>query len=80
MLADLIGLAAGVLVILTFSMTSMIWLRVAAIASNIALLSYGLMLGLLPIWMRHARLLPINAMRCLEECRRRRRLRHSLQK
>ena len=36
--ADLIGLACGALVILTVSMTSMVWLSAAAIASNIAFL------------------------------------------
>ena len=63
---DLIGLVAGTLVLLTFFMTSMFWLRVFAIASNIAFLSYGLLMGLLPIWLLHGILLPINATRLLQ--------------
>ncbi len=62
-MTDLIGLCAGALVLLTFSMTSMVWLRAVAIASNLAFFAYGVAAGLMPIWLLHAILLPINAAR-----------------
>lgn len=64
---DMIGALAGALVLATFLMRSMLWLRVLAICSNVAFLSYGIILDLLPIWLLHSMLLPINCWRSLSE-------------
>jgi hypothetical protein len=80
--AHALGFVASGLVLLTFGMRSMLPMRVAAIASNLAFIAYGLSLGLTPIWVLHGVLLPLNAYRLLElqksarrqrGCRRRRR-------
>jgi hypothetical protein len=60
---DAVGYFASVLVFAAFCMREMIPLRVVAICSNIAFLTYGLGLGLTPIWLLHAILLPINCWR-----------------
>ncbi|MEM9765131.1 MAG: hypothetical protein AAF968_21955 [Pseudomonadota bacterium] len=62
-LTDLVGFAAGGLVLLSFSMTSMLPLRLLAIGSNLAFIAYALMAGLLPVFLLHALLLPINLRR-----------------
>ena len=81
-LAHALGYLASGLVLLTFGMRTMLPMRVAAIASNLAFIAYGLSLGLTPIWVLHGILLPLNAWRLLElqrsarhqrGCRRRRR-------
>ncbi|MEM9140243.1 MAG: hypothetical protein AAGB15_10485 [Pseudomonadota bacterium] len=59
-MTDGIGLIAAMLVLATFSMKTMIWLRLTAVASNLAFIWYGLEIGLVPIWALHAVLLPIN--------------------
>ncbi|MEM1275747.1 MAG: hypothetical protein AAGH74_04410 [Pseudomonadota bacterium] len=64
-MTDAIGFLASSLVLMTFSMKTMGALRLVAIFSNIAFISYGVMLDLAPIWMLHALLLPINAWRCV---------------
>ncbi len=61
--ADLVGWAAGGLVLTTFYLTTMLPLRCVAIASNLAFLSYGLMTDALPIAVLHALLLPMNLWR-----------------
>jgi hypothetical protein len=40
-----------------------------ALASNVAFLAYGLALGLPPVWLLHALLLPLNAWRLLQATR-----------
>ena len=55
-------LASG-LVVLAFCMKDIIPLRVVALTSNIAFLTYGIGLGLAPVWLLHAILLPINCWR-----------------
>jgi hypothetical protein len=60
---DLIGYAASALVLLTFAMTEMRPLRLTAILSNIAFISYGALHGLPPILCLHVVLLPLNVMR-----------------
>src|ERR1051326_7838177 len=60
---DLIGYAASALVLLTFAMTEMRPLRLTAILSNIAFISYGALHGLPPILCLHLVLLPLNLMR-----------------
>ncbi len=61
--SDLVGAIASVLVLATFSMQTMFWLRLVGIASNVAFLWYGLSLGLFPIWALHGLLLPLNLWR-----------------
>ncbi|GIT88975.1 hypothetical protein [Roseobacter sp. OBYS 0001] len=57
---DLVGYLAASLVVATFMMRSILWLRVFALASNVAFLVYAQMAGLGPIFILHAILLPIN--------------------
>jgi hypothetical protein len=45
-----------------------------ALGSNVAFIAYGLALGLTPVWLLHAVLLPVNASRLTEALR----SRHSL--
>jgi CRP/FNR family transcriptional regulator, cyclic AMP receptor protein len=60
---DAVGFVASVLVFAAFCMKDMIPLRLVAVCSNVAFLTYGLGLGLIPVWMLHAILLPINCWR-----------------
>jgi hypothetical protein len=60
---DAIGFIAACLVFATFYMRDMITLRTLALCSNLAFIIYGLGLGLVPIWLLHAVLLPVNAWR-----------------
>jgi hypothetical protein len=62
------GYAASSLVLLTFSMRSMRLLRMTAILSNVAFLSYAIPLGLYPIAILHGILLPLNIVR-LAQCK-----------
>jgi CRP/FNR family transcriptional regulator, cyclic AMP receptor protein len=48
---------------MAFCMKTIIPLRVVALTSNIAFLTYGMGLGLAPGWLLHAILLPINGWR-----------------
>jgi hypothetical protein len=50
-------------VLATFSMRSMRALRLVAIASNIAFITYGAMGNLYPILVLHSLLLPLNVFR-----------------
>src|SRR5262245_52882132 len=63
---DLAGYAASALVLVTVSMRSMRWLRITAITSNVAFLSYGAIANLRPILVLHAILLPVNFVRLLQ--------------
>jgi hypothetical protein len=62
---DWAGYVASSLVFLTFYMKGMMPLRVVALCSNVAFLIYGGMLHLVPIFMLHAALIPINARRLI---------------
>ena len=62
-LLDAAGYLASGLVILAFCMRDIISLRIVALASNIAFLTYGIGLGLAPVWLLHAILLPTNGWR-----------------
>jgi hypothetical protein len=53
-------------VLLTFCQKRVIPLRLAALGSNLAFLPYGLVLGLTPVWLLHAILLPVKAGRLVE--------------
>jgi hypothetical protein len=63
---DTCGYLASTLVLTTFSMKSMRGLRISAIASNIAFITYALMAGLLPILILHSILLPLNIVRLVQ--------------
>jgi hypothetical protein len=60
---DLLGYAAAALVLLTFSMKTMVPLRVAGIFSNLFFIAYGWLSGAHPILILHATLLPLNVLR-----------------
>jgi hypothetical protein len=60
---DTAGYLASSLVITAFCMKDILRLRVAASVSNVAFLIYGLGLGLAPVWLLHAILLPVNLWR-----------------
>lgn len=68
-LIDLLGYAAAGLVFLTFCMKTLIWLRIVAVASNVAFIAYALGAGLLPILILHGVLLPLNLFRLWEHYR-----------
>ena len=72
MKADIIGYVASGFVFATFVMKEMVPLRVAAICGNIVFIAYGLSVGLAPIWVLHAALLPLNGWRLAQAitCRR----------
>lgn len=64
-----VGYLASSLVLVAFAVKDIIPLRMIAIASNVAFLSYGIALGLTPVWVLHALLLPLNTWRLMEALR-----------
>ena len=72
-LPQALGFLAAGLVLVTFGMRTMVPMRIAAIASNLAFIAYGVSLELTPVWLLHGILLPLNANRLLEARRPRRR-------
>ena len=64
---DVIGAFAASLVLATFCARQMVPLRVLAIASNIAFITYADRDGLLPILVLHAVMLPLNVLRLCQE-------------
>ena len=60
-----IGLVASALVLAAFGMKDMVNLRIAAICSNIAFITYALLLDLPPILILHVILLPLNGWRLM---------------
>ena len=58
---DIVGYAAAALVLVTFCMQSMSSLRVFAILSNLAFITYAYHRNLVPILLLHVILLPVNA-------------------
>ena len=65
-LPQALGFLASALVLLTFGMRTMVPMRIAAIASNLAFIAYGVSLELTPVWLLHGILLPLNTYRLLE--------------
>jgi hypothetical protein len=65
-LAEVLGYMAAGLVLATFTMRTMIPLRVLGVASNVAFISYGYVADLVPVLLLHAVLLPLNVYRLLE--------------
>ena len=70
---ELIGYLASLLVLMTFCMSGMVALRALAIASNVAVIAYAALVGISPVLVLHALLLPMNAYRLLQAVRDRRR-------
>jgi hypothetical protein len=64
------GYVASALVLATFWMRQMVPLRVVAICSNVAFFSYATLLGLPPVAILHAVLLPVNVWRLCQLTRR----------
>jgi CRP/FNR family transcriptional regulator, cyclic AMP receptor protein len=60
---DAIGYLAAGMVLLAFGMKDMIPLRIIALISNLAFITYGLGLGLAPVWLLHGILFPLNGWR-----------------
>ena len=58
---DIVGYVAAVLVLAAFCMRSMCTLRVFAILSNFAFITYAYHRELVPILLLHVILLPVNA-------------------
>lgn len=69
MVVEITGYVASALVLATFWMRTMIPLRLVALGSNIAFITYGLVGGLVPIWVLHSLLLPLNIYRAVEMTR-----------
>jgi hypothetical protein len=65
-LSDAAGYVASAMVLLTFMTKDMRLLRALAIASNVAFVTYGLLVWLPPVFCLHLLLLPINALRLRE--------------
>ncbi|MEN9539701.1 MAG: hypothetical protein RLZZ126_1936 [Pseudomonadota bacterium] len=60
---DWLGWLAAALVLLSFSLKTMVSLRLVAAVSNVVFFSYGWLAGLTPICVLHGLLLPINLLR-----------------
>lgn len=60
------GYVASMLVLCTFSVTSMRMLRSLAIASNVSFILYAAISGLMPILVLHGLLLPMNIYRLIQ--------------
>lgn len=58
-----LGYAASVAVLATFCMSTMIPLRIVALASNLLFCSYGYLDHLYPVLLLHAALIPVNLLR-----------------
>ncbi|RZA11398.1 MAG: hypothetical protein EOP02_32350 [Proteobacteria bacterium] len=63
---EFLGYVAAALVLATFCMRSMLSLRVVAIASNLAFISYALLARIDPVLLLHTVLLPMNVWRLIE--------------
>ncbi len=70
---ELIGYLASLLVLMTFCMSGMVALRALAIASNVAFIAYAALVGISPVLLLHALLLPMNIYRLLQTVLERRR-------
>ena len=65
-IADTIGYLGAILVVATYSMRTMVPLRMAGIASNVILITYGYYARAYPTLFLHLILLPLNAWRLRE--------------
>jgi CRP/FNR family cyclic AMP-dependent transcriptional regulator len=62
-LSELFGYLGAFLTLATFSMKTMLHLRIAGIVANVAFITYGLSAGVHPVLMLHLTLLPLNVWR-----------------
>jgi hypothetical protein len=60
---DLLGYAASAMVLATFCMSSMLYLRLVAIGSNILFILFGSVAHIQPVLLLHLVLLPVNLAR-----------------
>lgn len=65
-LEDALGYAASAAVLATFCMSTMIALRIVALVSNVLFMAYGFVDHLYPVFMLHAILFPVNALRLVQ--------------
>lgn len=65
-LTDFLGYVAAFAVFLTFCTRTMLALRLIAILSNVAFISYALAASLVPILILHGALLPLNVLRLIQ--------------
>lgn len=72
-----LGYLASMLVLVTFCMRGMVWLRAVAIASNVAFIAYAALVGIGPVMLLHVLLLPMNAYRLSQALHERRQHRAS---
>src|SRR5271169_3258190 len=63
---DLLGYAASAAVLATFCMSTMIPLRALALVSNVLFMAYGYFDHLYPVFILHALLFPVNALRLVQ--------------
>jgi CRP/FNR family transcriptional regulator, cyclic AMP receptor protein len=70
--AELIGYAAALSVLATFCMTTMVPLRIVALASNVLFCVYGASEHIYPVLALHAALFPLNLVRLVQVLRARR--------
>ena len=63
---DILGYAAAASVLLTFCMSTMVPLRVAAICSNVLFASFGALAHIYPVFLLHIILLPVNIARLVQ--------------
>jgi CRP/FNR family cyclic AMP-dependent transcriptional regulator len=63
---DLLGYAASAAVLATFCMSTMIPLRLLALVSNMLFMAYGFADHLYPVFILHALLFPVNALRLVQ--------------
>ena len=60
---DVLGYAASAMVLATFCMSSMLYLRLVAIGSNVLFILFGLAAHIHPVLLLHLVLLPVNIAR-----------------
>jgi hypothetical protein len=63
---DLLGYAASAMVLATFCMSSMPYLRMVAIGSNVLFILFGLAAHIHPVLLLHVVLLPVNIARLMQ--------------
>ena len=63
---DMLGYAASAAVLATFCMSTMIPLRILALGSNVLFMAYGYVDHLYPVFILHAILFPVNALRLIQ--------------
>ena len=63
---ELLGYVASLLVLAAFCTRHMVSLRALAIASNLAFIGYAALVGIHPVLLLHALLLPMNVWRLIE--------------